>query len=177
MSLSVGQSERNSERRTTQCRGNSLHDILVKEGRVFVFDKLLQLINEQRMHQPDLQLLDLADALTLEATVSAIEAIERWGIVPEPYEMAKTSSGDLIIRHCPFNAKLPGSYQSKRDVNDAFASLLMGVIQSGDGEFTYRGHSMTLCDPLDAAALPSRPVIERGEEPDVIRIADLSGVT
>ncbi|HHH9566541.1 TPA: hypothetical protein ACP33B_004649 [Pseudomonas aeruginosa] len=149
---------------------------LVKDGQVFVFDKLVQLVNKQRKHHPDLPLADLARGLIAEATVSAKEAVEAWGIVPEPYEMVDSPSSGLMIRHRPFNARLPGTFQSKADVQDAFANLLLGGIQSGNGDFAYRGQSMTLCDPLDTALLPPRPVIQRVEEPENLGYTALRSV-
>lgn len=139
---------------------------LVKDRRVFVFDKLVQLVEEHRKLQPGLPLADLARGLIAEATVSAKEAVETWGVVPEPYELAEHPASGLIIRHRPFNARLPGTFQSKDGAQDAFASLLLGGIQSGNGDFAYRGQPMTLCDPLDTALLPPRPVIQHVEEPE-----------
>jgi len=112
----------------------------------------------------------------VDATVSAKEAIESWSIVPEPYEMAETSSGGLMIRHRPFNARLPGNYQNKCDVQDAFSSVLLGGIQSGNGDFAYRGQPMTLCDPLDTTLLPPQPVIQHVEEPESLGYAALGNV-
>lgn len=137
---------------------------LVKDGQVFVFNKLVLKVKEHRK-QPDLPLADLARSLIPLATVSAKEAVETWGIVPEPYEMAKNPSGGLMIRHRPFNARLPGTFQVKHDVQEAFARLLVGDIQPGSGDFTYRGQPMTLCDPLDPVLLPPQPVIQPGLEP------------
>jgi hypothetical protein len=125
-----------------------------------VFNKLVQLVEEHRTLQPELPLGDLARSLIAEATVSAKEAVEAWGVVPEPYEMAENPASGLMIRHRP----LPETFQSKHGAQDAFASLLLGCIQSGNGDFAYRGQPMTLCDPLDTALLPPRPVIQRVEE-------------
>ena len=153
---------------------NATH--LVKDGQVFVFDKLVQLVEEHRKRQPDLPLADLARSLIAEATVSAKEAVETWGVVPEPYELAEHPASGLMIRHRPFNARLPGTFQSKDGAQDAFASLLLGGIQSGNGDFTYRGQPMTLCDPLDTALLPPRPVIQRVEEPESLGYTALGHV-
>ncbi len=49
---------------------------LVKNGQVFVFDKLVQLVNEKREHHSGLPLADLARSLIVTATVSAKEAVE-----------------------------------------------------------------------------------------------------
>lgn len=149
---------------------------LVKDGQVFVFDKLVQLVEEHRKLQPDLPLAGLASGLIAEATVSAKEAVEAWGVVPEPYELTEHPASGLMIRHRPFNTRLPGTFQSKDGARDAFASLLLGDIQSGNGDFTYRGQSMTLCDPLDTALLPPRPVIERVEESENLGYTALRSV-
>lgn len=149
---------------------------LVKGRQVFVFDKLVQLVEEHRKLQPGLPLADLARNLIAEATVSADEAVDTWGVVPEPYELADHSASGLMIRHRPFNARLPGTFQSKDGARDAFANLLLGGIQSGNGDFTYRGQPMTLCDPLDTALLPPRPVIQHVEEPESLGYTALGHV-
>ncbi len=96
--------------------------------------------------------------------------------MPEPYELAETCPISLMIRHRPFNARLPCTFQSKDDVPDTFARLLLGGIQSGSGDFAYRGQPMTLCEPLDAALLPPRPVIQRVEEPESLGYTALGNV-
>lgn len=153
---------------------------LVKDGLVFVFDKLVRLVKEHQNLQPDSPLADLACSLIAEATVSAKEAVETWGIVPVPYEMkallvrdivptsyemAEDRVKSLMVRHRPFNARLPGIFQDKNDVQAAFANILVGGIQPGSGDFTYRGQPMTLCEPLDLTLLPARPTIHEGSEP------------
>lgn len=150
---------------------------LVKAGQVFVFDKLVKLVNEHQKRQSDVPLADLAGSLIAEATVSAKEAVETWDIVPEPYEMVENPASSLIIRHRPFNARLPGIFQSKREVQDAFASLLLGSIQSGNGDFAYRGQPMTLCDPLDTHLLPLQPAIQHVEDPEQLGYAALRSIT
>ncbi len=139
---------------------------LVNGGQVFVFDKLVQLVDAKRVRNPDQSLADLARGLVAEATVPAKEAVETWGVVPEPYEMTESPSSGFMIRHRPFNARLPGTFQSKEDVQRAFANLLLGGVQSGNGDFTYRGQPMELCEPIDTALLPPRPVVRRAREPE-----------
>lgn len=150
---------------------------VVKDGRVFVFEKLVQLVNKHREAQPDLPLADLARGLIEEATVSAKDAVETWGIVPEPYELVEHSTSGLMIRHRPLNARLPGTFQSEVDVKRAFANLLLGGIQSGNGDFAYRDQPMTLRDPLDAALLPPRPAIQCVNEPENLGYTALGSVT
>lgn len=149
---------------------------LVKDGQVFVFDKLVLKVKEHGKLNPDVPLADLARSLIPLATISAKEAVEQWGIVPEPYEMVANPSGGLMIRHRSFNARLPGTFQIKYDVQEAFARLLVGDIQPGSGDFTYCGQPMTLCDPLDPALLPPRPAIQWGLEPANYVYTALGGV-
>jgi hypothetical protein len=91
--------------------------------------------------------------------------------------MAESTASGLMIRHRPFNARLPGIFQSKDGALDAFASLLLGGIQLGSGDFVYRGQPMTLCDPLDTALLPPRPAIQRVGEPENLGYTALRSVT
>ena len=102
---------------------------LVDNGQVFVFDKLVQLVDEHRKRRSDLPLADMARSLIAEATVSANEAVETWGVVPEPYEMVESPTGGLRIRHRPFNALLPESYLTKAAVQNAFANILLSSVQ------------------------------------------------
>lgn len=157
---------------------------LVKDGAVFVFDKLVQLVKERQKEQPHAQLQEMARSLTVEelalsliaeATVSAKEAVEDWGVVPVPYQTKtfatmytaalEAPATGCIILHRPFNARLPGDYQDEGDVQAAFANLLVGGVLPGSGDFTYRGQPMTLREPLDLALLPARPEIQEAAEP------------
>lgn len=139
---------------------------LVKDGIVFVFDKLVQLVQEHRTRQPELPLAELALNLIDKANASAKEAVGIWRIVPEPYALTEDQAGHWTIRHRPLNARLPEIFQSKDSAEDALACLMLGGIQPGKGDFSYRGQPMKLCDPLDTALLPPRPVIQRVEEPE-----------
>lgn len=160
---------------------------LVRDGLVFVFDKLVQLVKERREGQSDTPLAELACSMIDEATVSAKEAVEAWGVVPVPYEMKALVAGELartetpahslLIRHRPFNAYLPGSYQDENDVKAVFANILVGGVQAGSGDFTYRGQPMTLCEPLDLALLPTRPVTREGLEPASWVYTELGSIT
>lgn len=157
---------------------------LVKDGSVFVFDKLVQLVKERQKEQPHAPLQEMARSLTVEelaltliaeATVSAKEAVEAWGVVPVPYQTETLASMDTatlesrasgrLILHRPFNARLPGDYKDEGDVKAAFANLLVGGVLPGSGDFAYRGQPMTLRDPLDLALLPARPAIREATEP------------
>lgn len=139
---------------------------IVKDGRVFVFNKLVELVKERCSSITDQSLSAQARTLVPEATVSAKEAVVTWGIVPEPYEMVRQDDNALKIRDGAFNAWLPGTFQTQEEVLDAFASLLTGGILSGEGDFTYRGQPMLLCDPLDTSLLPPHPIMEHIEDPN-----------
>lgn len=149
---------------------------LVNDGKVFVFDKLVHLVKERQKDQPDLPLADLARSLIAEATVSAKDAVEAWGVVPVPYETEKVPTKDIgpldtqetgfLIRHRPFNAQLPGEFRDESDVKTTCANILLGGIHPGSGNFTYRGQAMTLLEPLDLTLLPERPAIQEGPTPE-----------
>lgn len=68
---------------------------LVRDGLVFVFDKLVQLVKERQSDQSDTPVAELACNLVDEATVSAKEAVEAWGVVPVPYEMKTVAGRDI----------------------------------------------------------------------------------
>lgn len=131
----------------------------VSGNQVFVFDKLVNLLNKQRDSQPDLALDVLAPQMVPQAMMSAIDAVTMWRIVPEPYQVAETIDGAFKIYHRPFNANLPGSYQTREELNVSLASILTGAILPGDGDISYRGQPMQLCEPLDIQSLPVRPEI------------------
>jgi hypothetical protein len=150
---------------------------LVKDGRVFVFDKLIELVKVQRSRQPSVPLADLARALIADATVSPDEATEQWGVVPHPYEMIENPHGELAILHRAFNALLPGTFKDKREVQAVFARLLLNHIHPGNGSFSHQGQGMILRDPLDTALLPPRPVIPHVDEPEKLGYTSLRSVS
>lgn len=133
----------------------------VQNGQVFVFNKLLKLVNEARALRPDAPLADLALDLLPDATVSAKEAVEIWHVDIEPFDWVVNPAGGKMIRHRAFNARLPGSFEHESEAHQAFATLLLGGVLPGSGDFTYRGQAMTLCEPLDTSLLPPRPCFDR----------------
>lgn len=148
---------------------------VVKDNRVFVFAKLVQLVKSKKA-LVSTQPLHVDSVLTLmeDAWVSPMEAIELWHIVPEPYavEPARSESG-CIIRHQPFNAMIPAVYDSPDIVKQVLAKLLVGAVVTGSGDFCYKGQPLILCDPLDVALLPERPVfglpVEREENDHIVK--------
>ncbi|WP_454914442.1 hypothetical protein [Variovorax gossypii] len=144
----------------------------VIEGQVFVFDKLVHDLKALSGEGPRDRLPELAAQLLPQAIVSPMEAVERWGVVPQPYERLPGAAGALtVIRHRPFNARVPGTFPTDHDVRRAFARLIVGGVQEGSGDFTYRGQPLVLCDPLDPALLPQRPVFP------VVEASDTYGFT
>lgn len=130
---------------------------LAIDGRVFVFDKLVHLVGEYLKREPNVIFDELALSFITEATVSAKEAVELWNIVPEPYEMTQHPPGGSVIRHRPFDAALPGGFESKTDVQEAFAKLLLGEILPGNGSFAYKAQPLRLFQAFDLGQLPLRP--------------------
>ena len=133
---------------------------VVENDRVFVFDKLVHRVQKSGLTKSSGISAHTLDSLIKQATVSANEAVEVWGIIPEQYEVIKSSEGALRIRHRPFNALLPGAFETLLEVQAALANLLLGGVQPGEGDFSYKGQPLTLMEPLDVALLPSRPIID-----------------
>ena len=145
---------------------------VVQNGRVFVFDKLVQLVAKHQKIQPEKPLADLAHSLIAEATVSAQEAVEIWGVVPAPYELIHLSKPQgWMIWHRPFRAALSQYYPTQTEAHSALARVLLGHSQSGPDasvrlcDAVYRGQPLTLSDPLDIALLPPRPTVWRQGAP------------
>ena len=137
---------------------------VVQNGRVFVFDKLVQLVAKHQKIQPEKPLADLARSLVAEATVSAHEAVATWGVVPVPYELVHLSKPQCwMIWHRPFNARLPECYPTQDAAQNALLPLLLRHSQPGAGDVVYRGQPLVLGDPLDVALLPPRPTMWRQE--------------
>lgn len=132
---------------------------VVLDNGVFVFEKLVTLVREQIGDQSCEGIGELAKALVPAAVVSPLEAVELWKIVPEPYELTESPNG-FSIRHRPFNSVLPTHYTSITAANLALADLLAGQVQSGSGDYHYRGQAFILCDSVDPALLPARPLVD-----------------
>ncbi|WP_298705457.1 hypothetical protein [uncultured Variovorax sp.] len=150
---------------------------VVRDGSVFVFDKLLQEVQKaQAGAGPGHHLSELAAQLLPMSMVSPAEAVEHWGLVPPPYERLAWVSGEFTIWHRPFNARIPGTFMNEHDVQRALARLIVGDVQPGRGDFTYRGQPLILCDPLDLALLPPRPTLPPADGPTRHRTAALAHV-
>lgn len=91
--------------------------------------------------------------------MTAEEATTAHGVVPTPYRLDE-SVGGIRIRHRPFNALLPGVYADIDGARKALATLLLGGVLAGEGEFEYRGQPMTLQAGFDLSALPARPTLD-----------------
>lgn len=143
---------------------------LVRNGQVFVFEKLVRLVSEKGGQPKDSNLADLARSLIEDATVSAEEAVGKWSIVPEPYEVKEAADGAFVIRHKPFNAFVPGEFISLEATHDTLVKLLLGEIVDGKrSTFVYRGQPMTLPKQVDGQCLSMLPTFgqtnESGREP------------
>ncbi|MGF6440352.1 hypothetical protein [Paraburkholderia youngii] len=132
----------------------------VRGERVFVFEKLLRNVQALRMAADDVDLPDIALRLVDGATVAPLEAVDRWKIMPVPYEIEERRRGVVTIRHRPFNARIPGVFNDRVDAQPALVQLLMGEVVPGAGEFNYEGQPMTLCDPLSVDAFTMAPPVQ-----------------
>jgi len=131
---------------------------VVKDNGVFVFDKLVHLVRDRRKAGSGQPVDELARELVAKAIVSAKEAVDVWGIDPYPYRVDV-----MTIWHHSFNAELPVVFESKKDLHDALASLLVGGVIPGRGDFMYRNQPMLLRDYMGVKRLPPRPVIHCNE--------------
>lgn len=140
---------------------------LVRSDRVFVFEKLLQLVEAVGMTNDDPDFEGTARRLVDDACVTPLEAIEQWKIIPEPYELEELAGGEVAIRHKPFNACVPGFFNSRDAARPALINLLLGKVVTGIGEFEYRGQPLTLREPLDLNGFTmAPPAVGSGVEPN-----------
>lgn len=139
---------------------NAVYQVINDE--VFVFDKLVASLSPLEQELCESFFADTARSLVPSAMVTAAEAVRTWGIVPEPYEVVDLPEHGLIIRHTPFNARLPGAFANMDQVHQVLANVLLGGVQAGEGDFIYRGQPMILLEPLDPSLLPPRPTLKAG---------------
>lgn len=130
---------------------------LVKDGKVFVFDMLVELVLQHQKQSPSFSVVSTAIELLPSATVSADEAIQTWSIMPTPYDVKPHPEGGFAILHSAFNAWLPPRFVALDDADGPLAELLLGKVLPGDGDFFYQGQAMTLCNRLDINGLPAMP--------------------
>jgi hypothetical protein len=132
----------------------------VRGDRVFVFEKLVKLVDAVGMKNSAPDLPAIAKKLANESIVSPQDAVTRWSIVPAPYEFTEIAGGGAVIRHVPFNANVPGQFESKEAAQSTLVSLLMGQIVDGDGEFEYRGQPLRLHgEPLNFDGFTMAPPV------------------
>lgn len=120
----------------------------VEGEKVFVFSLLVDLVSKASREKgsmlSDSEIRDLIN----QAYLPPIDAVTQYGIQPSQYKTRIVSENSYVIEHEPFNARLPGVYESKEMLNGAIAKLLVGEIVSGPGDFYYKGQAMVLLEPL-----------------------------
>lgn len=131
----------------------------VKDGQVFVFEKLVTLMGDRhRDCQDDSEFAALALSLAPQAVVSAQEAVEQCGVELRSYELVDVDQG-VIVRHRELDSRLPEIYADKKAAQMALAGILLGEIQPGEGDFVYGGQPMVLCSPFALDNVPPLPLI------------------
>lgn len=131
----------------------------VEGEQIFVFDKLVTLMGDRHNACKDeSEFAALALSLAPEAVVPALEAVEKWGIVPRSYELVDEDQG-VIVRHRELDSRLPEIYADKKAAQMALAGILLGEIQPGEGDFVYGGQPMVLCSPFALDNVPPLPLI------------------
>jgi len=129
---------------------------LVRDGKVFVFEKLLKFVElNERSARINGQLQhDVVLSLMSDSWVSALEAVTSWSIIPVPYQVTTEQ-----IIHAPFKAAIPAGQDGQTSAQ-TLAQLLVGAIVEGPGDFLYKGQPMSLIERLDLTDLPPRPGLE-----------------
>lgn len=141
---------------------------LVRGEQVFVFDKLVELVEAFGMRIDDPELPDLARQLVDAASVSPADAIALWKVLPAPYELKELTSGEIAVLHKPFDAHLAEYFKSKEEAHPTLTKLLMGENVDCLGNFVYRGQALVLREPLtlnlDRFTMPAPVVPESADE-------------
>ncbi|EPL6275068.1 hypothetical protein N6147_001714 [Proteus mirabilis] len=93
---------------------------LVKDGKVFVFEKLVSLMLSEKSTEPQKALELLAQAY-----VTPMQAVTDWKIVPYPFEVI--GNGNYwVLHHTKFDAVIPKKFDTVGQVQEAMAELLLG---------------------------------------------------
>lgn len=132
---------------------------VVDDNRVFVFAKLVSLVNEKLASLPleGDQRKQAILSLVPEAWVTPHSAVSDWGVVPEPYKV-ENEDGRFYIRHSAFNAQIPTFFESREALNKALSLILIGgVVDGGAADFSYQGQPFKLIAPFCPSSLPSLP--------------------
>lgn len=134
----------------------------VRGDRVFVFEKLLRLVDAVGMKRENPEFSGIVRHLVDDACVTSREAVEQWRLIPEPYELEPLPGGYLAIRHKPFNARVPGVFATTEATWPVLTRLLMGEVVPGEGQFEFNAQPLTLIEPLSLDGLTmAAPVVER----------------
>ncbi|WP_445496841.1 hypothetical protein [Photorhabdus sp. SF281] len=95
---------------------------LVKDGKVFVFEKLVALMSQEKSTDP-LKALELLE----QAYVSPMQAVADWKIVPYPFEVNSNDNGNCgWLHHTKFDAVIPKKFDTLAQLQEAMADLLIG---------------------------------------------------
>lgn len=151
---------------------------LVKEGMVFVFAKLIELVkNNYTLRTSEELNADIVLSLVPEAMVTALEAVEQWSIVPLPYKLEGSEQSGWTIRHQPFNALIPEFFPTLYEAGKALAKLLVGDAVEGAGNLVYRDQQLSLSDQFTLSVLPTRPDLPTDLEPANYGYKRLAGLS
>jgi hypothetical protein len=161
------------------------------DGRVFVFNKLKELVRE-RLGNGDLKdpaNIAVVQALVDQARVTPTEAVFTWGIVPEPYELVRSGQQGWSIRHKSFHAYIGDHYMHEAHAKADLVRLLEGHVVDTTAHFsdTIRVEAKLIhwhgqCMALPNHPLPARPHLhwpnQAGDATDapLARLASISFV-
>lgn len=129
---------------------------VVRDGRVFVFKKLIADIqkNQVDVAQSPQAVIDLVES----AWVGAIEATTVHGVMPAGYEIEVVDE-KFHIRHEALWARIPFEFSSAHDVAVALGSVLLGNAIATRGDFQFDGQWLVFEEPL-SLSLPEKPLIK-----------------
>lgn len=95
---------------------------LVKNGKVFVFEKLVSLMQNEKSNEPE-----KARELLPLAWLTPMQAVMDWEVVPYPFEVHGTSnSNSWHLYHPKLDAIIPKKFDTWDQVNEALVILLLG---------------------------------------------------
>lgn len=93
---------------------------LVKNGQVFVFEKLVSLMSCETSPEPQ-----KAMALLEQSYVTPMQAVTDWKIVPYPFEVI--GNGNYwVLHHTKFDAVIPKKFDTLTQLHEAMADILLG---------------------------------------------------
>ncbi|WP_432263005.1 hypothetical protein [Cupriavidus sp. TMH.W2] len=133
---------------------------LVEDNRVFVFERLVELVKAAGPTLPPdgSARVEAVRAMLPQAWTTPQDAVGRYDVVPKAWVVRETADG-FEIHHHGFPARIARRFVGRAELHDALARLLAGVPVPlpGTADFYYRDQGYTLLGACDVASLPAAP--------------------